>query len=59
MWNKWKRVSIPVFNGDFRVYEGWKAAFMACIHQAPATPEYKLSREAKKILEPLGHSAAA
>ena len=42
MWNQLKRVSIPVFNGDRRAYEGWKAAFMACVHQAPATPEYKL-----------------
>ena len=39
---------------------------MACVHQAPATPEYKLlqlrqhlSGEALKIVEPLGHSAAA
>ena len=66
MWNQLKRVSIPVFNGDRRAYEGWKAAFMAYVHQAPATPEYKLlqlrqhlSGEALKIVEPLGHSAAA
>ena len=66
MWNQLKRVSIPVFNGDRRAYEGWKAAFMACVHQAPATPDYKLlqlrqhlSGEALKIVEPLGHSAAA
>ena len=66
MWNQLKRVSIPVFNGDRRAYEGWKAAFMACVHQAPTTPEYKLlqlrqhiSGEALKIVEPLGHSAAA
>ena len=39
---------------------------MVCIHQAPATPGYKLlqlrqhlSGEALKIAEPLGHSAAA
>ena len=39
---------------------------MACVHQAPATSEYKLlqlrrhlSGEALKIVEPLGHSAAA
>ena len=38
---------------------------MACVHQAPATPDYKLlqlrqhlSGEALKIVEPLGHSAA-
>ena len=66
MWNQLKRISIPVFNGDRRAYEGWKAAFMACVHQAPATPDYKLlqlrqhlSGEALKIVEPLGHSASA
>ena len=39
---------------------------MACVHQAPATPDYKLlqlrqhlSGEALKIVEPFGHSAAA
>ena len=26
MWNQLKRVSIPVFNGDRRAYQGWKAA---------------------------------
>ena len=61
-----KRVSIPVFNGDKKTNEGWKTAFMACIDQAPATPEYKLlqlrqhlSGEALKAVETLGHSAAA
>ena len=42
MWNQLKRVSIPAFNGDRRACEGWKAAFIACVHQAPVTPEYKL-----------------
>ena len=42
MWNQLKRVSIPIFNGDERFYEGWKKAFMACVDKAPATPEYKL-----------------
>ena len=32
MWNQLKRGSIPVFNGDRRAYEGWKAAFMAYVH---------------------------
>ena len=60
MWNQFKRVSIPVFNGDKRLYEGWKTAFMACVDKAPATPEYKLlqlrqylSGEALKVVEPL------
>jgi len=66
MWNQLKRVSIPVFNGDKRFYEGWKTAFMPCVDKAPATPEYKLlqlrqylSGETLKVVEPLGHSAAA
>ena len=66
MWNQLKRVSIPVFNGDKRLYEGWKTAFMACGDKAPATPEYKLlqlrqylSGDAFKVVEPLGHSDAA
>ena len=66
MWNQLKRVSIPIFNGDKRFYEGWKTAFMACVDKAPATPECKLlqlrqylSGEALKVVEPLGHSAAA
>ena len=42
MWNQLKCVSIPVFNGDKRLYEGWKTAFMACMDKAPATLEYKL-----------------
>ena len=66
MWHQLKRFSIPVFSGDKRLYEGWKTAFMACVDKAPATPEYKLlqlrqylSGEALKVVEPLGHSAAA
>ena len=66
MWQQLKRVSIPVFNGDKKLYEGWKTAFMACVDKAPATPEYKLlqlrqylSGEALNVMEPLGHSVAA
>ena len=66
MWKQLTRVSIPVFKGDKRSYESWRAAFIACIDQAPATPEYKLlqlrqylSGEALKVVEGLGHSAAA
>ena len=66
MWKQLKRVSIPIFRGDKRTYENWKAAFLACIDQAPATAEYKLlqlrqylSGEALKSIENLGHSATA
>ena len=66
LWKQLKRVSIPVFSGDKKVYESWKAAFLACSDQNTATPEYKLlqlrqylSGEALKAVESLGHSAAA
>ena len=59
-------MSIPVFSGEKHAYENWKAAFNACIDQAPATPVYKLlqlrqylSGDALKCIESLGHSAAA
>ena len=63
MWKQLKRVSIPIFNGDKRLYEGWKTAFMACVDKAPATQEYKLlqlrqylSGEELKVVEPLGQT---
>jgi hypothetical protein len=66
MWKQLKRVTIPVFSGDKRQYEGWKAAFRSCIDSAPATPEYKLlqlrqylSGEALRVIENLGHSKPA
>ena len=66
LWKQLKRVSIPIFDGNKSTYEGWKAAFTACIDQAPATPEYKLLQlrqhltgEALKCIENLGHSAGA
>lgn len=58
MWSQFKYVTIPVFNGNKKTFEGWKTAFMVCIDQAPATPEYKmlqlqqhLSGEALKVVE--------
>ena len=66
LWRQLKRVQIPVFDGDKRKYQSWKAAFLACIDSAPATGEYKLlqlrqylSGEALQVIENLGHSAAA
>lgn len=66
MWKQLKRISIPIFSGEKSMYEGWKAAFLACVDCAPATPEYKLlqlreclSGEALKCVESLGHSATA
>ena len=66
LWKQSKRVSVPVFSGDKKMYQNWKAAFTACIDQAPATGEYKLlqlrqclSGEALKAIESLGHSATA
>ena len=53
-----------MLHGDKKTYENWKAAFNACIDQAPATAEYKLlqlrqylSGEALKAIEGLGHSS--
>ena len=66
LWRRLKRVQIPVFTGDKRQYQSWKAAFLARIDSAPATGEYKLlqlrqflSGEALKVIDSLGHSAAA
>ena len=66
LWKQLKRVQIPVFNGNKRTYQSWKAAFTACIDNAPATPEFKLlqlrqyvSGEALQAIENLGHSPAA
>ncbi|MCG8076809.1 MAG: DUF1759 domain-containing protein, partial [Candidatus Thiodiazotropha taylori] len=66
LWRQLKRVQIPVFSGDKRTYQNWKAAFLACIDSAPATKEYKLLQlrqylagEALKAVESLGHSAVA
>ena len=66
LWKQLKRVTIPVFSGDKKAYQNWKAAFMACVDQAPATAEYKLLQlrqclagDALKAIESLGHSATA
>ena len=63
LWRQLKRVQIPVFTGDKRKYQSWKAAFLACIDSAPATGEYKLlqlrqylSGDTLKFIENLGHS---
>ena len=64
LWRQLKRMEIPVFRGDKRMYQSWKAAFLADIDNAPATPGYKLlqlrqyvSGEALQTIESLGHSA--
>ena len=66
VWKQLTRVSIPVVKGNKSSYKSWIAAFIACIDQAPATPENKLlqlrqylSGEALKVFKRLGHSAAA
>ena len=62
LWKQLKRVSIPTFSVDKRTYQNWKAALMACIDRALATPEYKLLQrlagEALKTIESLGYLAA-
>ena len=65
MWTQLKRVATSI-SGNKKTYESWKAAFIACIDKAPATPEYKLlqlqqylSGEALKTIENLGQSGNA
>ena len=68
MWTQLKRIRIPVFSGDKRMYPNWKAAFMACIDKAPVTSEYKMlqlrqyvsvSGEALTTIESLGHAPSS
>ena len=66
MWRQLKRVQIPVFAGNKRNYQSWKAAFLAWFDSALATAEYKLlqlrqylSGEALKVAESLELSASA
>ena len=65
-WRQFKRVQIPVFNGEKKNYQSWRASFRTCIDSAPATAKYKIlqlqqytSGEALKVIDSLGHSAAA
>ena len=37
MWKQLKGVSVPIFSGDKRTYQNWKAAFTACVDQVPAS----------------------
>jgi len=60
-----KRVTIPKFFGQKKIYETWTAAFYSCVDRTNASPEYKLLRlheclqgEALKVIEHLGHSVA-
>ena len=66
MWKQLKRVSIPVFTGDKKSYQSWKAAFITCIDQVPATAGNKLLElrsyfkgEAHKVVKSIGHSPTA
>ena len=66
LWSQLKRVQMPVFYGDKRLYQSWKAVFLACIDAAPVTAEYKLLQlrqyvagEALYAIDNLGHSAYA
>ena len=42
IWQQLKRVSIPTFMGDKKKFQHCKAAFLACVDQAPTTARYKL-----------------
>ena len=61
-----KRLSILILDHNKKNYSNWRASFLACIDQALGIAEYKLlqphqylSGEALKVIENLGHSAAA
>ena len=43
IWSQLKRVSIPVFKGEKKTYEGWKTAFLACIDQKRHQRHLKIS----------------
>ena len=64
VFSKMSRVTIPVFSGDKRTSEQWKATFMACVDSAHVSPTMKLlqlrqylSVEALKFIERLGYAA--
>ena len=66
LWSQLKCVQMPVFYGDKRLYQGWKAAFLACIYTASVTAKYKLLQmrqylagEVLYVIDNLGHSAHA
>ena len=66
LWKQLNRIQIPVFSGDMRTYQSWKAAFLACIDSVPATSEYELlqlrqclSGEALNAIKDLRHLATA
>ena len=66
LWRQLKGITIPLFSGDKRTYQNWRAAFMACIDKAPAMTDYKLLQlrqcrtgEALDAIERLGYSATA
>ena len=58
-----RSISIPVFDGDKRAYELWKATFLACVDSAPISPTLKLLQlrqyvagEALRCIERLGYA---
>ena len=66
MWKQLKRITIPVSQSGKRLYENWKASFIAYIDSAPAVPEHKLlqlcqylTEDTLNAIENLGHSATA
>ena len=66
LWSQLKRVQMPVFYGDKRLYQSWKAAFLVYIDAAPVTAEYKLlqlrqylAAEELYAIDNLGHSVHA
>ncbi|XP_065190905.1 uncharacterized protein LOC135821835 [Sycon ciliatum] len=63
VFSKMRSISIPVFDGDKRAYELWKATFLACVDSAPISPTLKLLQlrqyvagEALRCIERLGYA---
>ena len=64
--NQLTKVSLPVFSGDARRYESWRAAFKVCVDDTPLPSHHKLlylreylSGEALKSIETLPYSPSA
>ena len=65
-WRQMPRVGIPVFTGNRKEYEQWRAAFNACVDVSPANDAYKLLQlrtylkgEPLETISALGYSPAA
>ena len=61
-----RKIKIPTFDGDKKLYDTWRTSFNVCVDQQPLSPELKLlqlrqylSGPPLKTVETYGYSAAA